>query len=443
MTDQLPSTPAEVLHISSALRMAMNAVCKSAELLGYWDLPYRNAATCFEEMSLLDKLYWAYKCKRPVTRFEDGASPGLFMERDPRLVGLPPEFEKSTGLSLAAVGDLIQTDTLAHSANLLYERIADLLFDRDIAYANLESPLTTQTLHEEVISDKESPIECCSREQFDILKGHKGRFFTVMHTAGNHMADMGVEGVQTTQRQFSADRIVDVGTNRKPEEYGRGRIIERNGLRIGFVSATYGLNGRDLPPEEAWRINVARMHSKRAEPDLSLLKRQLQDCRDQACDFIIASLHWGYEFEFFPRRHQIDIAHELIESGADAIIGHHPHVIQPVEYYRTRRDPDRIAVIAYSLGSLNWTFTAPHLALSLVLNLNLAKGMYRGAPLTYIERSTVTPVFRRHLSLDGVPVTRIEKLADHPGDSDAIDPEYIAAMRRHVVRVLDQSKGDS
>lgn len=436
-----PSTPAEVLELSAGIRFAMNTVCKSAEVFKYWLHPYRNAATSFEEMSLLDKFYWVYKCKHPITRPEKGESAADLFNSDGSIVGLPAGFEKNGALTLGAAGDLIQADGLEHSRDKLYENVADLLFDQTISYANLESPLTEQELVEEVISDKESPIECCSREQFDILKGHKERRFTVIHTAGNHFADMGVEGVETTQKAFAAEGILDVGTNRTPDELGRGKILVKQGIKIGFVSAVYGLNGHSFPQGEEYRVNVARMLSKHAEPDLELLKKQIEHCQSENCDFIIASLHWGHEFEFYPRKRQVDIAHTLVEWGADAIIAHHPHVVQPVEYYRTQRDPDRVAVIAYSLGSLSWAFSAPHLVLSAILNLSLAKGRYRGEERTYIENAAVTPVFRQRTDEAGTSVTRIEKLAeqlDASGDTDRL--RYLAQIRHYAELVLGFSR---
>ena len=129
------------------------------------------------------------------------------------------------------------------------------------------------------------------------------------------------------------------------------------------------------PPEDAHRINVSRLLSKHVDPELKSFKQQIDWCKREECDFI-ASLHWGFEFEFFPRKRQVEAARELVEYGADAIFCHHPHVIQPVEYYRIRRDPSRVAVIAYSLGSLTWGFTAPHLVLSLLLDLKLTKGSF-------------------------------------------------------------------
>lgn len=441
MPDELPSTPAEVLEIPAGLRFVMNTVCKSAELLKYWEYPYKKAATCFEEMTLLDKLYWAYKCTHPVTHGEKGERIPRLLGAAPSVVDLPRGFAKDSTVTLGAVGDLIQADGLEHSAGVLYENIADLVFDQTISYANLESPLTEQALQKEVISDKESPIECCSREQFDILKGHRSKHFTVMHTAGNHMFDMGVEGVETTQKQFAADGILDVGTNSQPADHGKAKILVREGIKVGFVSATYGLNGHDMPAGEEYRINVARMHSTRAAPDLEIVKRQIEHCQTEACDFIIASLHWGYEFEFFPRKHQIEIAHMLVEWGADTIIAHHPHVIQPVEYYRTRRDPERVAVIAYSLGSLTWAFSAPHLVLSIVLNLSISKGAHKGMPATYIEKVTVTPVFRSRYDHGGVPLTRIEKLAEHADKKDdRVRAKYIAEISEYAALVLGRER---
>jgi poly-gamma-glutamate synthesis protein (capsule biosynthesis protein) len=432
-----PATPADVLDISGGLRFVMNTVCKSAELFGYWHHPYKNAATCFEEMTLLDKFYWVYKCRQPVVHGEKREHIHQLLQTNKSTVVLPEGFSRQASVTLGAAGDLIQAEGLEHSADRLYENVEDLLFEKDLSYANLESPLTTQALQKEVISDKESPIECCSRAQFDILKGHRGKCFSLMHTAGNHSFDMGVEGIETTRRQFATDGIVGIGINPAPEDYGKGKIILRDGLRIGFVSATYGLNGRNPPEEEVYRINVARMHSRHATPDLDIVRRQIDHCRREGCDFIIASLHWGYEFEFFPRRHQIDMARSLVEYGADAIIAHHPHVIQPVEYYRTQRDPERIAVIAYSLGSLTWAFSAPHLVLSAVLNLTLSKGRYRNGTSTYIESAQVTPVFRSRSIQDGKAVTQIEKLADHLGvHEDPARSAYIDAIARYATLVL-------
>jgi len=436
MSQDLAATPADAVQTSGVLRFFLRAVCKSAEICKYWDRPFTRAATAFEEMTLLDKIYWVYKCAHPIIRPERGTAVGALCGAD-NMIQLPEDFETERSISLAAVGDLIPSGGLEQSKDVLYEHVADLIFDRTISYASLEAPLTDQERKAEVISEKESPIECCSREQFDVMKGHNGKCLTVIHTASNHMFDMGAEGVHTTLDQFARDGIVDIGTNREPSQYGKGRILERNGIKVGFISAAFGLNGRNPAPDQAYLIHVAKLLPKRGPSDLSLLKRQINHCREQRCDVIIASLHWGYEFEFFPRTRQIDIAHTLIEWGVDALIAHHPHVIQPVEYYRTQRDPNRVAVIAYSLGSLLWSYTAPHLVLSAILNLSFAKGTYRGKPTTLIQSASVTPVFRAQVRDGDRTLTRIEKLDRYMGTQDNHEKtQYVAEIRRYAELTL-------
>lgn len=127
--------------------------------------------------------------------------------------------------------------------------------------------------------------------------------------------------------------------------------------------------------------------------DFSPLARQLRQCAEARVDFVVAHLHWGMEFEFYPRPQQVDVAHRVAELGVDAIIGHHPHVLQPVEYYTTRRDPDRIVPIYYSLGNLTVPFAAPDFRRSGVARIDLVKGRCRdGSTRTYVGSARLVEV---------------------------------------------------
>ncbi|ODR99445.1 hypothetical protein AUC68_05625 [Methyloceanibacter methanicus] len=443
MSKTLPYSPAEAVEITSPeLRAALETALKLAKTFGFWDVPYKDAATTFEEMDELDIFYWVHKAANPILRMEDGVAEWL--ATDASIVALPEGFDKERVITLGAAGDIlqVQADGLSYSSEDLYGNVADLLFEQSISFANLESPITTQPLQKEVVSDRGAPVQCCSEGQFEVLKGYGGKTFTALNVANNHMFDFGVEGIETTQSVFAKNGIVDIGTNRSRDDYGRAKIITKDGIRIGFASATFGLNGREMPDDEKYRIHVSRLSSKFVAPELDLVKCQIDDCKTQGCDFIVASLHWGWEFEFFPRKTQVAAAHELVEYGADAILGGHPHVIQPVEYYRTKRDPNRIAVIAYSLGTLTWGFDAPYIALSILLNLSLAKGTLAGADKTYIETATVTPVFRSNVVRSGALETRIEKLSDHlDGASDRHAPKYVAELKRYADLVLGGGAG--
>lgn len=430
--DMNPSNPADMLEISMGLKVAMGTVCSLANIFKFWDTPYINAATDLKEMTILDKLYWVYKCRKPVIKGEKGSNIQELFNNGIRNFHLPSAFQKKETITLSAVGDLIPSEEIDNSKDILYENVSDLIFDSDISFANLESPITEQELIKEVMSDKESPVECCSRKQFNIIKGHRNKQFTVMHTAGNHIFDMGMEGIETTLKYFKEDGIIDLGTNQEEKDQWKGKILNTKGIKLGFVSATFGLNGKELPEVKKYMVNVAKLLPKNGEPDLSLLEEQIDFCIAEGCDFIIASLHWGYEFEFFPRKKQIEIAHRIIEHGVDAIIGHHPHVIQPVEYYQTQRDKNRIALIAYSLGSPLWSYSAPYLVLSEILNLNITKGTIQNEEKTYIEKATITPVFREMIKTSNSSAIQIKKLKDSLNSQKNTEKlEYLSEIKKY------------
>lgn len=433
----LPSSPIETLDMSSPeLMTEINKIVKRAEETGEWKRPYKDAATAMEEMKLEDMAYWVYKCKYPVIQPER-ENEILFKSNINSIKGLPFGFQKQKSISFSAIGDLLYADGLQSSRNILYDNVYDLIFSSSISYANFESPITTQPLIKEVISDRAPPVECCNKDQAETLLQHKGKYFSILNTSNNHIFDMGTEGIDTTLTILKEKGILNVGLNESVAQVGHPRIVIKDGIKLGFISYTFGINGHSLPQEESYRINIAKLLSVSSEPEIEPVKQQIDKCKQEDCDFIIASMHWGFEFEMFPRKRQIEAAHKLAEYGADAIICHHPHVIQPFECYKTHRDPNRIVPIAYSLGSLTWGFTAPQLALSLIENLQIAKGMMNDHAVTYIEEASVTPVFRNIFFEENTFYTKIEKLEDSLTRPNSLQTDYyMAELKRYSDLVL-------
>jgi poly-gamma-glutamate synthesis protein (capsule biosynthesis protein) len=310
----------------------------------------------------------------------------------------------------------MQHDALASQHYSPYQSIAEIVFSADISFASLESPLTRQDLKKLSVREDESPALCMPQSQFDRLKGDASRHFTVMVTACNHSLDFGEEGVLTTRSSLKKAGICPVGTNEDPEGKGRGQIIETKGVRVGFIAATFGLNGKPLPEKKEYLVNRIALNQTSGTVDLGLLEDQIAWCRLQRCDLIVASLHWGIEYEFFPASRQMTLAHQVIELGADLILGHHPHVIQPVEYYTSKRDPCRIAPIYYSLGNLSNPFESPFMALSLLSLIDLSKGTLNGKRFTYIRKVTNIPIIQElHTGeLSGIEFRPLLKSLDDP-----------------------------
>jgi len=395
---------------------ACRIVFKLADWLHFWRYP---ADIDVEDLKSFWRMtYWFYISGRPVTRAEKGSGLETFFERQRQAPAplLPPGFQRHTSLSFSAVGDLMCNKGLEHSAGRFYERVAHLIFDADVSFANLESSLTSGPIVETAISKDDLPKINANPAQFDVIKGHEGKNYTVVQTANNHILDCGFDGILTTHSQLEKEGIRFTGTNRSGDEQEKGMILDSAGpttapcVRLGFVTATWGVNNRPFPEGKEYLVNVVRFHQHAAKADLSLLKKQLAWCRTQGCDLVIAGLHWGCEWEFFPRRYQIDMAHELAEAGADLIIGHHSHVIQPLEWYRTQRDPDRLVPIFYNLGNLVAIANAPFSALSLIASLKLVKGRVGNETKTLVESLGVVPVFQMNHESNGATRVWLETL---------------------------------
>jgi len=111
-------------------------------------------------------------------------------------------------------------------------------------------------------------------------------------------------------------------------------------------------------------------------------------------------------------RNQLPIAHNLIELGADALIGHHSHTIQPYEIYQTRRDPDRRAPIFYSLGNLVSWAGAAYRCLSMVAQLGVVKGQIGGETKTLVSNIDILPVLQVEHEANGISYLQLDALGD-------------------------------
>ena len=414
---------------------------KLADFFGIWRYPVDRDPEQYSQ-KFLNRLYWWYKNHNPIVKAEKGSKlESYFTELRCQMHQslLPEGFQSETSAKISTVGDLMCAENLESSVGKFYDKVSELIFNADISIANLESALTKA-------KNTRSGWQIQSnREQFDTFKGHYDKQYTVFCTANNHILDRGMEGFNTTHDQLKAEGFYYVGTNRSPETHKKGLILISEGIKFGFVAATYSLNifQSKWPFQkgiEDYLVNVVPFHRFKGKVDVSLLEEQISYCRSEDCDFIIISLHWGMEFEFYPRQDQVDIAHYLIECGADAIISHHTHNIQPYEFYQTRRDSHRKAPIFYGLGNLSSLSSAAHRALSLIANFEVVKGHVNGDQKTLVGRINVTPVLQVEYDCNKTPYLQIEKLSDLIKSSCSEDRrEYVNKSGQYADLVLGRS----
>ena len=338
------------------------------------------------DMTFLDQAYWLHKTTRPVRHAIRGSELEAHFAQE-QLGGWDPPagFQAEQEITLSSAGDLIGHEYLRASAGVLYEDVADLLFDADLCMANLECPVVPGADVALTFDMTKGPRLFYDEEQLDIVCGHRDRRFSFLATACNHSLDFGAEGLDTTLDALSRLGIQTHGSTRAGSDSLIPCLLDVKGIRIGVFAATFGLNAKRPPPDRPRIVNHLPLNGRPDEVDLGPVERSLEAGRERDVDLMVAHLHWGFEHEFFPRPEQVQMAHRLAEMGIDVIIGHHPHVVQPAELYRPRRDPDRVVPIFYSLGNLVNAFSAPYLRRSDIARVSIVKGRREdGREATYV-----------------------------------------------------------
>ncbi len=141
-------------------------------------------------------------------------------------------------------------------------------------------------------------------------------------TASNHALDAGWHGVVDTLDVLDAAGLGHAGTARSVEER-LPTLYEVRGVTVGHVSYTYGTNGLPLPADQPWSVNVI---------DTDAILADASWARAHGSEFTIVSLHWGEEGRTQPTAFQRAVAETLLASDdVDLILGHHAHVVQPIE----------------------------------------------------------------------------------------------------------------
>jgi poly-gamma-glutamate synthesis protein (capsule biosynthesis protein) len=251
-------------------------------------------------------------------------------------------------VTLGAVGDVMMHDAVKQSARVhgaglpdagyswLYAPVADLLAAPDVTFANLETPIAP-----DAAKDVRAFMFSAPQEAATALRGAG---VDVVSVANNHVLDQGRAGFEETLRRLDGIGLKYVGAG--PAGHAAGPVrVEAAGLSLAFLGYTYALNqgGAPCPPRDGAAPCL--------EPSILDRARAVEDVRAAAAeaDAVVVSLHWGVEYAQQPRAEDVELAHRLADAGALVVLGHHPHVLQPIELYR--RADGRTAVIAYSLGN--------------------------------------------------------------------------------------------
>lgn len=219
--------------------------------------------------------------------------------------------------------------------NMLAE--AEPLFSKDqVIIVNQESIIAGEEIGLSDFPHFNSPIE--------IGYQLKNMNVDIVSIANNHIMDRGEEGVLTSINNWKKIGLPYVGANESVADLETLRVINKNGLRICFLSYTKSVGTKKRPKGKKYLANEYK------DVGVKWMRRIIDRIRrEDLADVVVLSIHFGKEYQMLPTSYQIETSNNLADAGADIILGHHPHVLQPPAFILDSKG--RNAFVAYSLGN--------------------------------------------------------------------------------------------
>ncbi|WP_246017806.1 CapA family protein [Mesobacillus subterraneus] len=242
-------------------------------------------------------------------------------------------------ITLGAIGDILIHDTVYEDAYVqsgydfkpMISNVKDFLLEPDLLLANQETILGGVEIGLSSYPMFNSPIE--------VGDALLDAGVDIVSNANNHSLDKSVRGVMTSISNMEAAGLPYVGSFKDEADKDKLRILNKNGIEVSYLSYTYGTNGIPVPIGKDYLVNLI---------DRELMKAEIHRAKADS-DLVVMSIHWGNEYQRFPTNEQKELAQFLVDEGVDIIFGHHPHVLQPMDWV-TAAD-GRKALVVYSLGN--------------------------------------------------------------------------------------------
>ena len=212
----------------------------------------------------------------------------------------------------------------------LFKSIAPVFKASEYGFVNLESPLTyhgdPQSWKDVVIKGNPALAPALAKSGIDVVT-----------LANNHAGDQGDSGLLDTLKYCAQDHIAVVGAGRDLAGARRGVVLKKNGVRVAYLGFA------DVLPA-GYPATSTSPGTSPGRADISAVKKAIKTAAGKS-DFVVVGWHWNFEYKTAPTSLELSEGHAAIDSGADLVFAHHPHVLDGVQAYHG-------GLICYSLGNL-------------------------------------------------------------------------------------------
>lgn len=228
-----------------------------------------------------------------------------------------------------------------------YDRVRSIIEGADVAFINQETLMCGEGYDLSYYPTFNSPQDV----GYDLVDVG----FDVVNIANNHMVDKGGAGLERTIEFWREQPVLMIGGYESEDDFNTPRYLESGGLKIAFLSYADHTNGIPLyDGHNAWVPYLDEEDTSMTQSGvisdaaMQTIMSQAAEAKKNA-DIVIVSVHWGAEGAFTPSEEQRKYAQLFADCGVDVIVGHHPHVIQPVEWIEGADGNKTLCV--YSLGN--------------------------------------------------------------------------------------------
>lgn len=280
-------------------------------------------------------------------------------------------------LSVAAGGDVMGDRGVGDFVDgkggpALFAQVRPYLESAQLSFINLEC----------AVSDKgvRNPVkEYTFRAPTGLTEGLVSAGIDVVSLANNHVLDYGRSALLDTIRRLDDAGVAHAGAGKNLAAAAAPAIMATPAGTVAVLAASEIVPG-------GFGASAEQPGTNPAVPDYKRLLSAIKSAASRT-DFVIVSMHWGTEYTTSPNAGQRELAHAMIDAGADLVIGHHPHVIQGMELYKDK-------LIAYSLGDFVFDHhSRRETGEAFVLQVTLAQ---KGAPYVeaipvYLDEETGAP----------------------------------------------------
>lgn len=305
----------------------------------------------------------------------------VFEARNAPIATSPSELNFEYSASLSAVGDILIHERVyldaknenSYDFNPMLEKVTPFLEQADLTIANSESIVGGSEIGLSTYPAFNSPYE--------IGAALKNSGVDIVTLANNHTLDRGKSAIENAIHYWDQIGMVHTGSYLSNDERAEVTLVTRNNITFSFLSYTYGTNGIPTPGGMDYLVN-------RIDP--LVIQQDLKHAREVS-DVVVLSLHFGQEYQNMPNAEQIELADFSADNGADIILGHHPHVLQPPEWIDAA--DGRKAFVVYSLGNFFSGQDGLDRQIGAILHLDIVKKVTVDSTTISLQNPAFTTTF--------------------------------------------------